>query len=136
MKTTWRPHEKHGRLSAQGDLPDSVYAFPTLRKEPLTDARHVRNAIARFDQVTGASRSERELAFANIKRAAKHYGVHLAESSWRDLGVHPQRNRRSAAKRAAATRKRRYGRRGTAKAGRARPIRRTKTKRGTRRKTR
>ncbi|HSP10303.1 MAG TPA: DUF6582 domain-containing protein [Candidatus Dormibacteraeota bacterium] len=27
-----------------------TFAFPKERKEPLNDARHVRNAIARFDQ--------------------------------------------------------------------------------------
>ncbi|HET9341841.1 MAG TPA: DUF6582 domain-containing protein [Candidatus Eremiobacteraceae bacterium] len=107
MRTTWKPHEKHGRLTAQSDLPDSAYAFPKLRKEPLTDARHVRNAVARFDQVTSASDSERAQAFANIKKAARHYGVELSESSWRDLGKHPQRNRSARAKRATATRKRR-----------------------------
>jgi hypothetical protein len=32
-----------------------VFAFPDERKEPLTDARHVRNAIARFNQVEGVS---------------------------------------------------------------------------------
>jgi hypothetical protein len=51
MKATWRPHEKHGELTERSDLPDSVFAFPKERKEPMTDARHVRNAIARFDQV-------------------------------------------------------------------------------------
>src|SRR5579871_5013525 len=89
MRTTWKPHEKHGRLTAQSDLPDSVYAFPKKRKEPLTDARHVRNAAARFDQVTGVSDEERKQAFANIKKAAKHYGVDLSETSWHDLGVRP-----------------------------------------------
>ena len=29
------------------------FAFPDQQKEPLTDASHVRNAIARFDQVEG-----------------------------------------------------------------------------------
>jgi len=106
MKTTWKPHEKHGRLTAQSDLPDSVYAFPHERKEPLTDARHVRNAIARFDQVTGVSAEDRRLAFSNIKKAAKHYGVDMSESSWQELGVHPQRGRKARARRAAATRKR------------------------------
>ena len=48
-EATWKPHEKHGRLTTQSDLPDSVYAFPKQRKEPLTDAQHVRNAVARFD---------------------------------------------------------------------------------------
>ncbi len=106
MRATWKPHEKHGRLTKQSDLPDSVYAFPATRKEPLTDARHVRNAVARFDQVTGVSEAERALAFANIKKAAAYYGVDLSESSWHDLGVHPQRNRKVAARKAVATRKR------------------------------
>ena len=47
-EATWEPHEKHGRFTTQSDLPDSVYAFPKQRKEPLTDAQHVRNAVARF----------------------------------------------------------------------------------------
>ena len=46
-EATWKPPEKHGRLTTQSDLPDSVYAFPKQRKEPLTDAQHVRNAVAR-----------------------------------------------------------------------------------------
>ncbi|MDQ2992481.1 MAG: hypothetical protein M3R30_06655 [Candidatus Eremiobacteraeota bacterium] len=75
---TWRPHEKHGTLTAQSDLPDSAFAFPKSRKEPMTDASHVRNALARFDQVTGATEEERALAHANIKRAAKHYGVEIS----------------------------------------------------------
>jgi len=106
MRATWKPHEKHGVLTRQSDLPDSVYAFPKERKEPLTDAKHVRNAVARFDQVTGVSASARELAFANIKKAAKHYGVDLGESSAQELGVHPQRHRKAAARKGVATRKR------------------------------
>jgi hypothetical protein len=106
MRATWQPHEKHGRLTKRSDLPDSVYAFPEKRKEPLTDARHVRNAAARFDQVTGVSEEERELAFANIKKAAKHYGVDLSETSAKDFGVRPQRGRKKAARKAVATRKR------------------------------
>ena len=107
MKPTWAPHEKHGQLTAQSDLPDSVYAFPKQRKEPLTDAKHVRNAVARFDQVTGVSDADRDLAFANIKKAAKHYDVDLSETSWHDLGVHPQRNRKEAAAKGVATKRKR-----------------------------
>jgi hypothetical protein len=44
----------------------TVYAFPNQRKEPLTDAQHVRNAVARFDQVIGVSDADRALAFANM----------------------------------------------------------------------
>ena len=39
----------------QNDLSERQFAFPKERKEPLTDARHVRNAIARFDQVEGVT---------------------------------------------------------------------------------
>jgi len=106
-KATWKPHEKHGRLTKQSDLPDSVYAFPKQRKEPLTDARHVRNAVARFDQVIDVSDADRALAFANIEKAAKHYDLDLAETSWHDLGTHPQKKRKAAAAKAAVTRKRR-----------------------------
>jgi hypothetical protein len=91
MRATWQPHEKHGRLTMQSDLPDSVFAFPKQRKEPLTDARHVRNAVARFDQVMGVSDEERELAFANIRKAARHYDVDLSETSWTDLGIRPRK---------------------------------------------
>ncbi len=90
MKTTWKPHEKHGRLTKQSDLPDSVFAFPKQRKEPMTDATHVRTAMARMDQVKGVSDTDRDLAFANMKKAAEYYGIKLSESSWRDVGVHPQ----------------------------------------------
>ncbi len=31
-ETTWKPHEKRGRLTMQSDLPDSVYAFPKQRR--------------------------------------------------------------------------------------------------------
>ena len=88
MKTTWKPHTEHGKLdsSERADLPDTVYAFPKQRKEPITDAGHVRTALARFDQVKDVSDEDRELAFANIKEAAKHYGVEMNESSWHDLG--------------------------------------------------
>lgn len=106
MRATWKPHEKHGRLTSQSDLPSSVYAFPKKRKEPLTDARHVRNAVARFDQVTDVSEDERAQAFANIKKAAAYYDVELGEGSWRDLGVHPQANRSEIARKAGAKRKR------------------------------
>jgi hypothetical protein len=89
--TTWKPHTEHGELSTKDreKLPDSVYAFPKQRKEPLTDAAHVQNALARFDQVEGVSDDDRDLAFANIKKAAAHYGVEMEERSWRDLGKHP-----------------------------------------------
>jgi hypothetical protein len=107
MHTTWAPHEKHGQLTAKADLPDTVFAFPKQRKEPLTDAKHVRNAVARFDQVTDVSDEDRSLAFANIKKAAKHYDVEVSEGSWRDLGAHPQTHLKEAAAKAVETKRER-----------------------------
>ena len=69
----------------QNDLPDSAFAFPKERKEPLTDAKHVRNAIARFDQVEGVSDAERDSAWKRIVRAAKKHDVEVSESGWREL---------------------------------------------------
>ena len=91
MDATWLPHEKHGRLTKQSDLPDSVFAFPKQRKEPLTDASHVRNSIARFDQVIGVSDKDRELAFANIKKAEKYYGIDMTGTDWTQLGRSPHK---------------------------------------------
>ena len=85
MQTTWKPHTEHGDLTTRSNLPDSVYAFPKQKKEPLTDASHVRNVLARFDQVQGVSDADREQAFANIKAAAKHYGVDVKERNWKEL---------------------------------------------------
>jgi len=111
MRATWKPHEKHGNLTERGDLPDSVFAFPKKRKEPLTDESHVRNAIARFDQTTRVSDEERELAFANIKKAAKYYGVDMSETDSKELRKRPSTgrtasDRKASARKAAATRKR------------------------------
>ena len=67
-------------------LDEDQFAFPKERKEPLNNASHVRNAIARFDQVEGVSDDERDEAWSRIKRAAKKYGVDVDEKSWRELG--------------------------------------------------
>jgi len=105
-KATWEPYEEHGQLSTRSNLPDTVFAFPKQRKEPMTDAKHVRNAVARFDQVIDASEEDRALAFANIEKAARHYDVDLSETNWHELGIHPQKTRKRAAAKAAATRTR------------------------------
>lgn len=88
---TWKPHTEHGDLDSKErqELPESVFAFPKQRKEPLTDAAHVKNALARFDQVEGVSDADRDLAFANIRKAAEHYNIQIEEQSWRDLGKRP-----------------------------------------------
>jgi uncharacterized protein DUF6582 len=62
-----------------------TFAFPKERKEPLNDASHVRNAIARFDQVEGVSESERDAAWRRIRAAARKYGVEVEARGWRSL---------------------------------------------------
>ena len=74
-------------------LPDSEFAFRAERKEPLVDARHVRNAIARFDQVEGVTDEERDEAWNRIRRAAKRFDVEIGEADWRDLGDKARHNR-------------------------------------------
>src|ERR1700745_2142524 len=80
------PRSGEGMSTAEKDrLADQEFAFPRERKEPLSDARHVRNAIARFDQVEGVSDAERDQAWKRILAAAKRYDVEVSEVSWRDL---------------------------------------------------
>ena len=68
------------------NLDEDQFAFPKERKEPLNNASHVRNAIARFDQVKGVSDDERDAAWRRIKKAADKYGVEVSEKSWHELG--------------------------------------------------
>ena len=90
-EATWKAHTAHGKLSTKEEenLPDSAFAFPKQRKEPMTDASHVKNAMARFDQVKDVSDEDRDLAWANVKAAAKHFGMDVQEKSWHDLGKQP-----------------------------------------------
>jgi hypothetical protein len=76
------------RLDAaeKDELPDSSFAFPKERKEPLMNAEHVRNAIARFDQVEGVTDDERDRAWKRITEAAKKFDVMISESSWHERG--------------------------------------------------
>jgi len=67
-------------------LDEDQFAFPKERKEPLNNASHVRNAIARFNQVKGVSDDERDAAWSRIKRAAKKFDVEMNEDSWHALG--------------------------------------------------
>jgi len=57
------------------------FAFPKQRKEPLENASHVRNAVARFNQVKGVTEAERRAAWKRIQSAAKRYAVELEESA-------------------------------------------------------
>ena len=79
-------HGASGMSTAEKDrLKDTQFAFPDKRKEPLNDAAHVRNAIARFDQVEGVSDAERDEAWKRISRAADRFGVEVEARSWREL---------------------------------------------------
>ena len=74
----------------RNELTGENFAFPHQRKEPLEDASHVRNAVARFDQVEGVTDAERDAAWKRILAAAKRHGVEVHEKSWREL---PKRKR-------------------------------------------
>jgi Family of unknown function (DUF6582) len=80
------PRKTEGLSTAeQNRLPEKEFAFPEERKEPLTDAAHVRNAIARFDQVEGVSDAARDRAWKRIRAAAKKFDVEISEGDWREL---------------------------------------------------
>ena len=66
-------------------MADEKFAFPKERKEPIHDAAHVRNAIARFNQVKNVTDAERDAAWKRIRAAAKKHDVELNEDDWRDL---------------------------------------------------
>ena len=80
------PKQRKGLSTAEEDkLPARDFAFTKERKEPLTDAKHVRNAIARFDQVEGVTDAERDKAWQKILKAAKRFDIDVSESDWRDM---------------------------------------------------
>ena len=76
------------KLSAEKreKLPETEFAFPEQRKEPIEDAAHVRAAITRFNQVKGVTDKERDQAWERIKKAAKKYDVDVQEDDWREIG--------------------------------------------------
>lgn len=88
---TWKPYSPatHGPLSTaeKVSLPATAFAFPRARKEPMTDAGHVRDAMARFNQVGGVTDSERDLAFANFQKAASHFDIQMKETDWHQFGA-------------------------------------------------
>jgi hypothetical protein len=47
----------------------------------------------RFDQAVDVSDEDRDLAFANIRKAAEYYGVDITEKNWKELGSHPSTGR-------------------------------------------
>jgi hypothetical protein len=80
------PRSEEGMSTAdKNDLQEREFAFPEQRKEPIHDAAHVRNAIARFDQVEGVTDAERDRAWRRITAAAKRFDVEVSERDWREL---------------------------------------------------
>jgi hypothetical protein len=67
---------------------DDQFAFPKEQKEPLNDAAHVRNAIARFNQTKGVTDSERDEAWKRIRKAAIKFNIEMEETDGRDLKNH------------------------------------------------
>jgi hypothetical protein len=88
---TWKPEKtaKQGRLSTadKNMLPISAFAFPAARKEPMTNPKHVRDAMARFNQVEGVTEAEKDLAFSNLQKAAKHFNIEMNETNWHQFGL-------------------------------------------------
>jgi class 3 adenylate cyclase len=59
-------------------LPDSAFAYIDSRgrrRLPINDAAHVRNALARFDQVVFEDDAARDKARMRLLRAAKKHGI-------------------------------------------------------------
>lgn len=69
------------------ELPGRQFAFPKQRKEPLEDAAHVRNAVARFGQVKDVTDAERDEAWKRIQAAARKFDVELDEKDWREIAA-------------------------------------------------
>jgi class 3 adenylate cyclase len=64
--------------TARARLPDSAFAYIDAegrRRLPINDVSHVRNALARFDQVDFEDDAARERARERLLRAAKKHGI-------------------------------------------------------------
>jgi len=64
--------------TARARLPDSAFAYidsQGRRRLPINDVSHVRNALARFDQVDFEDGAARERARERLLRAAKKHGI-------------------------------------------------------------
>src|SRR2546426_6157059 len=63
---------------ARAQLPDSAFAYidsTGSRRLPINDEAHVRNALARFNQVRFEDDAARERARTRLLRAAKRFGI-------------------------------------------------------------
>jgi hypothetical protein len=53
----------------------------------MTDAAHVRDAMARFNQVGDVTDAERDLAFGNLQKATRHFDIQMKETDWHQFGA-------------------------------------------------
>jgi hypothetical protein len=84
--TTWEPW----RGDDDGNLPESAYAFPRRKIDPLTDAVNVRSALEHFHTINEVSDEEKEIAFDNIKKAAEHFHVEVYGETYEQMCSVPQ----------------------------------------------
>ena len=87
MQTTWQPHTEHGDLTTRSNLPESVFAFPRQRKEPLTDANHVRDAWRASTRSRASPTRIASSPSPTSRRRRRITASQLREKSWRELGV-------------------------------------------------
>ena len=77
---------------SRAQLPDSAFAYidsKGARRLPINDAPHVRNALARFNQVTFEDEAARDRARLRLLRAAQKHGV--VPIGFIRAQLHPQR---------------------------------------------
>jgi hypothetical protein len=72
------------KLKERRPLSERQFALPTRLKGPLENASHVRNAVARFDQVTGVTDAERDVAWQRILNPA----ITVGRRDWRVTAHH------------------------------------------------
>src|ERR1700738_3403903 len=66
------------REKARAQLPDSAFAYIDsrgVRLLPINDEAHVRNALARFNQVRFEDEAARDRARTRLLKPAKKYGI-------------------------------------------------------------
>lgn len=81
-----RSDDDQAQREGPRQLSERQFAFEKQRKEPIENAAHVRNAVARFNQVEGVTDEERDAAWKRIKNAARKFDVDLQETNWREIG--------------------------------------------------
>ena len=82
MQTTWKPHTEHGDLTTRSNLPDSVYAFPKQKKEPLTDASQRRKLLRQL-LVVGIIRAHQRRFARIVTRYVFSAFRLISDTNWR-----------------------------------------------------